>query len=158
MKKPLTLALAVALLTIAACNRSAGNLRRDQQNYEVIQEGAATGVTSTLGAPGETPPPMPTLTSTNADTTTAFTLPNTTVPTAPNNPPGTIAGSLPQPATWRDSGLPRNPARSRPVTPPPTEPAPQTPPVTDTAPMTPAPEPTAEPAPPPPTTATQVPV
>lgn len=117
MKTTLTLVLGAALLTSAACSRSGHNLRRDQQNYEVIQEGSASGVSSTISAPGETPPPLPALTGTNADTTTAFTLPSTTIPTT-SGQPGTIAGTLPQPDSY-----PRTP-RPRPVAP---QPEPQPP-------------------------------
>ncbi len=125
MKKTLILVASAAILA-SACGRPA-KLQRDQEQYEVVQEGSAGAVSSTISAPGETPPPMPTLTGTNADTTTAFTLPNTTMPTT-SNPPGTIAGTLPQPTGGidvyypRDAGVPRTAPRPRPTTPPPTEP------------------------------------
>jgi len=137
MKRTLTFILGAALLTSAACSRSGDTLRRDQQNYEVIQEGSsASGVSSTISAPGETPPPLPELTGTNADTTTAFNIPNTTMPTAPGQP-GTIAGTLPQPDSY-----PRTP-RPRPVAPQTTptttiEPEPQPPAATDTTSTAPA--------------------
>src|SRR5712691_9545272 len=80
---------------LAGCHRRAGRLhRKEQQQYEVVQEGQASGVASTINAPGETiPPPM---TGTNADTTSNFTIPQvSTTSTAPTQP-GTIAGTLPQ--------------------------------------------------------------
>lgn len=62
-----------------------------QQQYETVQEGAASGVTSTIHGPGEIVPPM---TGTNADTTSAFTI-NPALANAPATPPGTLAGALP---------------------------------------------------------------
>ena len=53
-----------ALLLAAACGGNDGVARADQQNYEIVQEGSANGVTSTIQGPGETLPP---LTGTNAD-------------------------------------------------------------------------------------------
>jgi hypothetical protein len=67
---------------IAACGSD--KVKRDQQQYEVVQEGSASG-TSTALAP---------MTGTNADTTTAFTI-DPSLASAPGTPPGTIAGSLP---------------------------------------------------------------
>ena len=80
------------LLIFAAisCGRQQ-KMQRDQQNYDVVQEGATGTATTTLAAPGETAPPA---TATNVDTTTAFTLPETATTTS-TAPPGTIAGSLP---------------------------------------------------------------
>jgi hypothetical protein len=84
--------LGVILLIFAAvsCGRQQ-KMQRDQQNYDVVQEGATGTATTTLAAPGETAPPA---TATNVDTTTAFTLPETATTTS-TAPPGTIAGSLP---------------------------------------------------------------
>jgi len=65
--------LALALVVVG-CGRS-GKMHRDQKQYEVVEEGSASGVTSTINAPGETKPPV-TATDTNADTTTNFTVPN----------------------------------------------------------------------------------
>ena len=78
-----------------SCSRQQ-KIQRDQQNYDVVQEGSTTGgATSTINAPGEQTPPMTssTITGTNVDTTTAFTLPGTTTTTS-TAPPGTIAGTL----------------------------------------------------------------
>src|SRR5688572_21280403 len=62
--------------------------------YEVVQEGSASGVTSSIQGPGESLPPI---TGTNADTTTAFTLdPNAVASTTPGTPTGgTLATTLP---------------------------------------------------------------
>lgn len=104
IEKRLKLALAVLVLA-AACHRGAATMQREQKNYQVVPEGQASGVSSTINAPGEVPPPM---TNTSADTTSNFTLaPNVdTTGTAP----GTIAGTLPPPA-------PTNPAPVRTMTP-----------------------------------------
>jgi hypothetical protein len=85
----------IALLLIAtACGRgSKGTMQRGLQSYDVVQEGQASGATSTLAAPGETPPPI---TNTAVDTTTNFTLPGTVAGTAATDTTGTtIAGTFP---------------------------------------------------------------
>src|SRR6266581_3838599 len=113
------------ILAAASCSRS-GKIQRDQQKYDVIQEGSSDGgVTSTINGPGETTPPLTTstVTGTNVDTTTAFTLPGTATTTS-TAPPGTIAGSLPDSTTGFPSGY--TPARPRP------RPRPATPPTTTT--------------------------
>src|SRR6267142_4058340 len=100
----------VGILLVAAavsCGRS-GKMQRDQKQYDVVQEGSADGVTSTLNAPGETQPlTTSSVTNTNADTTTAFTVPGTATSTSTSGQPGTIAGTFP------DSTPPR-PRRPRP--------------------------------------------
>ena len=125
-------------LTCAAlalgCGRSQ-TARRTDQNYQVVQEGQASGVTSTINAPGETPPPM---TNTAVDTTTNFTLPDNpaplgTQPYPPAYPPTTV----PQPRVQRPKPQPQEqpPPTETTVTeaPPPTETtATQAPPPTDT--------------------------
>jgi DNA polymerase III subunit gamma/tau len=126
-------------LVLVACGRGGGELSREQQEYEVVQEGATGGVTSTIVAGGETPPPVMPPTGTGYDTTTAFTLPNTaTLPS--DQQPGNLAGTLPQdrgtyyPATPRPRPMPVTPA------PQPTAPAPATPAVEpEPAPPTPVP-------------------
>jgi len=81
----------IATLLAAACHRGSSTMQREQKSYEVVPEGQASGVSSTINAPGEIPPP---LTNTSADTTSNFTLtPN--VDTTGTLPPGTIAGTLP---------------------------------------------------------------
>jgi len=100
MKWKLAVLLALALAS-ASCRNDKG-MRREQKNYDVVQEGSATGVSSTISGPGETPPPATAsypMTATNADTTTAFTLPST--PVESMQQPSTIAGTVPQPVMIR---------------------------------------------------------
>jgi hypothetical protein len=67
-----------AVMAMMACHGNDKAVRKDQQ-YDVVQEGQATGVTSTINAPGETPPvTTATLTGTGTDTTTAFNSTTTT--------------------------------------------------------------------------------
>jgi len=54
---------------LVSCGGNAA--KRKQHEYEVVEEGSASGVTATIQGPGETLPPI---TGTNADTTTAFVL------------------------------------------------------------------------------------
>ena len=92
MKNKLIVALTLAAW-LTACGRNDARSSKNQQEYEVVQEGAASGVTSTIQGPGETVPPI---TNTNADTTTAFAFnPGTVTSTTPA--PGTVAGTLPPP-------------------------------------------------------------
>lgn len=144
MNRTLTFFLAAAILLASGCGRSNSNLRRDQKNYEVVEEGQASGVSSTISAPGEVEAPVLPMTGTNADTTTAFTLPNTST-TTPTAPPGTIAGTFP-------STTPPPPPRPRPAAP-----APAPPPPTDTATPPPPPADTTQPQEEPPKTDTQPP-
>jgi hypothetical protein len=147
----------------AGCGRD-GVARADQKNYEVVQEGSASGVTSTLQGPGEVLPPI---TGTNADTTTAFTIDPNAVGGAPGAPPATVAGTMPtytppssgsqpqmqprpRPMTSSQPSTGREPEpRTDPRTPPENEPAPAPPPMTDTASAQPQPQQN-EPQPPPP--------
>ena len=62
----------IVVLALAAC-RGQDQTKRSTPNYDVVSEGSASGVTSTINGPGEKPAPV---TETNADTTTNFTLPN----------------------------------------------------------------------------------
>jgi tRNA(adenine34) deaminase len=136
-----------ALVLAAACHRGSSTMQREQKNYAVVSEGQASGVSSTINAPGETPPPM---TNTSADTTSNFTLtPN--VDTTGTVPPGSLAGTLPVTTTV--------PPAVRPTAPPPprviTTTQPQQPSrivITNTNPQTefpPPPKKTKQPAPPP---------
>lgn len=136
MKKHLGMLILPAVLLAAACNRG-NELQRDQQQYDVVQEGAGGAVTSTIHAPGEVMPP---LTNTNADTTTEFMLPNITDPSQTAAPPGSLAETFPT-----ESATP--PPRTTPRPAPAPQPAPQPPPPTTY-------EPQPEPQPPPPTTTT----
>ena len=166
--------LATVALLIAGCRRgNEKSLQREQQNYDVVQEGqSSSAVTSTITAPGEPLPPSTTaMTSTNLDTTTAFTLPQ--VATAPTSTqPGTIAGTLTIPSNSGPMiGYPANPPKPRPrPAPKPAEPPrtattdttstsegpPQPPPATSTTPPSTdtAPPPPSDTQPPPTTTTT----
>ena len=81
MKSTLAPILMLGML-LAACGGSDVK-RKDQQKYDVVEEGSATGVSSTISGPGETQPPAVStpLTATNADTTTNFTIPTATATT-----------------------------------------------------------------------------
>jgi hypothetical protein len=92
--------LGVAALLLAGCHRD-GSMQREQKQYEVVQEGAASGVTSTINAPGETPAPI---TNTNADTTTAFAGFGNGAPMATTPAPGSLGGTLPPPDYSREGG------------------------------------------------------
>jgi hypothetical protein len=81
----------IVALALAACRRQ-DRAQRSQPNYEVVQEGSASGVTSTINGPGETTPPT---TDTNVDTTTNFTLPNNPNPLGNETDGSTVAGSPP---------------------------------------------------------------
>ncbi|MDP9361240.1 MAG: hypothetical protein M3P29_07305 [Acidobacteriota bacterium] len=83
--------LAVVVVLVAGCSRS-GKMQRGQEQYQVVQEGSASGVTSTINGPGETPVPA---TDTNVDTTTNFTLPTNPNPLGNDTAGSTVAGSLP---------------------------------------------------------------
>ena len=91
MENKVKVALLAMVLSAAACHRGSSTMQRNQKNYDVVSEGQASGVTSTINAPGEATPPM---TNTSADTTSNFTLsPN--VDTTGTAAPGTIAGTMP---------------------------------------------------------------
>ncbi len=121
------------ILAAASCGRT--TMKRDQQRYEVVQEGSASGVTSTIDAPGETTQPL--TTGTNIDTTTAFTLPGTATTTSTAQP-GTVAGTLPDSSGSFPSGYIPRPRPRPPVQQQPTPPGTSTasPPATQTAPTT----------------------
>src|ERR1700682_329986 len=95
---PKLIAPILLLLLGAACHRGNANMQREQQQYEVVQEGSTSGASSTINAPGETPPLAVGTTSagttTSVDTTTNFTLspgqtPSTTA--APNSLGATLS-------------------------------------------------------------------
>lgn len=152
--KPKTF-LVLALVAMAvACGRNGSVQRSHQQQYDVVQEGSANGVTSTINAPGETAAPLTssTITDTNLDTTTNFTLPNTATTTSTDEP-GTVASTLPQNSSGTmPSGY--YPPRTRPR-PKPVETSPETT-ATSTAPQSSVegPPTTETTAPPPPTDTT----
>ncbi|HEU4522219.1 MAG TPA: hypothetical protein VFT12_09465 [Thermoanaerobaculia bacterium] len=153
MKKSFALVVPLGLALAGACGGGEDELRRDQQNYEVVQEGAGGAVTSTIHAPGEVMPP---LTGTNADTTTGFTLPTAIPGDTQAPPPGSLAGTLPSD--------PYPTATRRPTPSPAPVPTPTPPPASSYEPQPPEPQPTQtqpqpqpQPPPPPPTTTTQTP-
>jgi len=119
--------LAATVLLIFGCSRS-GKVQRNQEQYQTVQEGSASGVTSTINGPGETTPP---LTNTNVDTTTNFTLPTNPAPLGTDTALGSMASSMPTAPSY-PAGTPGMPPQSRPRTS--TRPAPVTnaPVVTDT--------------------------
>ncbi|HKR65382.1 MAG TPA: hypothetical protein VJZ00_16740 [Thermoanaerobaculia bacterium] len=141
MRKKLSCTL-IAVLIASACGRN--SVRRDQKQYETVQEGSASGVTSTIQGPGETLPPI---TGTNADTTTAFALDPNAAATTTSATPGAIAGTLPPPSYSSPGSVPtytpeqQQPRRVITYPPPVAQPTPQPQP-TQTAEPTPAPPPT----------------
>jgi len=92
---PKTFLILVLAAMAVACGRNSSVQRSEQQQYDVVQEGSANGVTSTINSPGETAAPLTssTITETNVDTTTNFTLPNTATTTSTEQP-GTVASTL----------------------------------------------------------------
>lgn len=54
MKKTVIYLATAALL--AGCRSRSETLKREQQQYDVVQEGQTSGVTATINAPGEAPP------------------------------------------------------------------------------------------------------
>jgi hypothetical protein len=85
-----SLALIVAFAVLAC--RGQDQAKRSTPNYQVVSEGSASGVTSTINGPGEKPAPV---TDTNADTTTNFTLPDNPNPLGNQTAGASIAGTLP---------------------------------------------------------------
>ncbi|MFZ2490023.1 MAG: hypothetical protein WA208_00925, partial [Thermoanaerobaculia bacterium] len=85
--------LALPIALAAGCGRN--RMERDQSQYDVVQEGSASGVTSTIGGASVTPP----LTGTNADTTTAFALDPRLATTPPLQQEGTLAETMPSTVT-----------------------------------------------------------
>ena len=81
----------IAAFALVAC-RGQDQAKRSTPNYEVVSEGSASGVTSTINGPGEKPAPV---TDTNTDTTTNFTLPNNPNPLGNETAGASIAGTLP---------------------------------------------------------------
>src|SRR4051794_8426255 len=105
---------------VFGCSRS-GKVQRNQQQYQTVQEGSASGVTSTINAPGETTPPM---TNTNVDTTTNLTLPTNPAPLGTIPSGGSMASAMPgtppapagAPAASAQPSRPRTSTRPTPVT------------------------------------------
>lgn len=114
-----------ALSLCLACREGDEALSRDREQFEVVSEGSAEGVTSTLAAPGETPAPL--ITDTNADTTTSFDILGPQTATTGTEQPGTLADILP------DESPPPRVRRPRPLPTTTSEPIPEPPPVDDAA-------------------------
>lgn len=154
-------------LGLAACrSRERVSEANVTATYDVVSEGDASGIASTINGPGEVAPPA--MTSTNVDTTTNLAITGQpTVPTATNgnlaealpataaaprapvyttapNPPVGIMRRTPIPATQTTPPLAARPEPAQPVLhPQPVPPAETAPPPTDTA------SPPADTAPPP---------
>ncbi len=88
--------LSVMLFVLSVAYHKQPSMTRENQQYDVVQEGQTTGASSTINAPGETPPPV---TTTAADTTTNFTLPTGQTAVAS---PNSLGGTLPP----TDSSMP----------------------------------------------------
>jgi len=117
MKIERVLLTAVVLGTFA-CHGSDGKAVRKDQQYDVVQEGDASGASSTINAPGEAPPVAGApLTGTGADTTTNFNSTPGVMSTA-GAPAGTLAGTLPPPMPGGVAPVPRdaNGQLARPMT------------------------------------------
>src|SRR6476469_4706395 len=102
-RAPASVALVLASLSLSsACHSRASGMQRNQENYDVVQEGSANGVSSTIAAPGEPALYNTALTGTSADTTTNLTIGTSTDPTATSGP-GSLANTLP--STTSPGGL-----------------------------------------------------
>lgn len=100
-RNPRIVVLIAAVIALLGCG---DKFRREKQiDTEVVSESSTSGVTSTILAPGEAPPPLAgtaPLTGTNADTTTAFTILDSGVPPSSTVDPGrSLAGTLPLPGS-----------------------------------------------------------
>jgi len=107
--------LAALALVVFGCSRST-KVERGQQQYDVVQEGSASGVTSTINGPGETKAPV---TDTNVDTTTNFTIPTNPNPLGNDTAGTAVAGSTPPVAPITTTTAAPRPLRPRVYTPPP---------------------------------------
>jgi hypothetical protein len=139
----------IAIVLAAACHRGGSTMQREQKQYQVVPEGQANGVSSTINAPGETAPPM---TNTSADTTSNFTLAPNIDPTG-TMPPGTIAGTLPATGPMTSASPQPMPQMPRPAAPPPRvapQPAPRSQPQQQPQQPPQQQQPRPQPAPPPP--------
>ena len=112
---PKSYSVFLAVLLAACGDRNSGVQKNQQQNYDVVQEGTSTGVTSTINSPGDTAPALTssTITGTNVDTTTNFTLPDTVTTAMTTDQSGSIASTLQQTQTPpRPRPRPRPPAQT----------------------------------------------
>jgi hypothetical protein len=110
---PKIYSVSLAVLLAACGDRNSGVQKNQQQNYDVVQEGSSTAATSTINSPGDTAPPLTssTITGTNVDTTTNFTLPNTVTTATTTDQSGSIASTLQQ-TPPRPRPRPRPPAQT----------------------------------------------
>jgi len=118
-------AVAVLAVGTAGCGAPEDGLARQTEQYQVIDEGVVSGVTSTIHAPGDTVPvqvPSPDMTGTNLDTTTAFTILDPRISTAPPASLDPLAPPI-QPPSVRPVA-PGSPARVVPPLPRPVSPVP----------------------------------
>ena len=87
----------IPAILMGACRQSGQSLQRQQQQYDVVQEGASSTVTGSIGEGTATTATTVTTaltpTDTGADTTTSFTL-GGPAPVG-NSTPGSLAGTLP---------------------------------------------------------------
>ena len=83
------------VILASGCRQSEKSLQRQQQQYDVVQEGASGTVTSSLGEGTTTTATtvVSASTGTGVDTTTNFTLGNLTA--TGSTPPGSVGGTLP---------------------------------------------------------------
>lgn len=149
----------VAMLGIVALSAGCGSREdgpaRQTEQYQVIDEGSVSGVTSTIHAPGDLIPvkaPTPEPTGTNIDTTTAFSILDSLITTAP---PAEVDPAFPAPPSVPPAAAPRvTPSSPRPPATPRPAPNPTPRPTRPPTPLeTPDPAPTPiedeEPTPPP---------
>ncbi len=117
MKKTLmSLAIAGALVACHGRGSDSSLQRKDQQQYDVVQEGQANGASSTINAPGEVAPPPAPMTGTNADTTSNFTLPQVATSGTQAGQPGTLAQTMPQTTSGNATAPGAPPRPPRPAT------------------------------------------
>ena len=130
---PKIYSVSLAFLLAACGDRNSGVQKNQQQNYDVVQEGSSTAATSTINSPGETAPPLTssTITGTNVDTTTNFTLPNTVTTATTTDQSGSIASTLQQ-TPPQPRPRPRPPAQTTTTESTPTSTSVEGPPPTDT--------------------------
>ena len=113
----------VALLLMSACHRAGSSGVSQTRNYEVVEEGSASGVATNVNAPGENAAPP--LTNTGVDTTTDLSLMQNGIPATATSSagPGSIAGTLPATSTNTSP----YPAGDRPIRLDPARPTPASP-------------------------------
>ena len=86
--------LAILSVSLVSCRSEAEGAARRSAEFEVVGEGSASGVTSTIGGTG-TAVESATLSTTNVDTTTAFSVLNDPNVFATTTTATTLGGQLP---------------------------------------------------------------